>query len=63
MQPEEGHGEPAERVSLTRAEALRQMRRGKRYERYQAVVELHQQGFGGRAIARQMGLSRNTVRR
>jgi transposase len=63
VQLEEGHREPAERVSLTRAQAIRQMRRGKRYERYQAVVELHQQGFGGRAIARQMGLSRNTVRR
>lgn len=59
----EAHREAGERVSLTHAEALRQVRRGKRYERYQAVVELHQQGFGGRAIARQTGLSRNTVRR
>jgi transposase len=37
--------------------------RSKRYERYQAVVELHQQGLGGRVIARQTGLSRNTVHR
>jgi transposase len=60
---EEAPREAGERGSLTRAQALRQMRRGKRYERYQAVVELHQQGLGGRAIARQTGLSRNTVRR
>ncbi len=63
VQGEEAHPEAGERVSVTRAQALRQMRRGKRYERYQAVVELHQQGLGGRAIARQTGLSRNTVRR
>lgn len=63
VQPEEGYREPGEQVSLPRAEALHRMRRDKRYERYQAVVELHQQGFGGRALARQMGLSRNTVRR
>ncbi len=63
LQREEAHPEAAERVPVTRAEALRQVRRGKRYERYRAVVELHQQGIGGRAIARQTGLSRNTVRR
>jgi transposase len=62
-QPEAAYREPGEHISLTRAQALRQVRRGKRYERYQAVVELHQQGFGARAIARQLGLSRNTVRR
>ncbi len=48
--------------STTRAEALRQLRRSKRYERYQAVVTLHQQGLGARTIARQVGISRNTVR-
>jgi transposase len=45
------------------AESVRQVRRGKRYERYQAVVELHHHGLGRRAIARQTGLSRNTVHR
>ena len=54
--------EAEEDGALTRAEALRQMRRRKRYERYQAVLDLHQQGLGARAIARQVGISRNTVR-
>ena len=52
-----------ERSSLTPVEALHHVRHGKRYERYQAVVELHQRGVGRRAIARQTGLSRNTVHR
>lgn len=63
VQPEKAHREAGERMPHARAQALRQGRRGKRYERYQAVVELHQQGFGGRAIARETGLSRNTIRR
>jgi transposase len=63
VQTKEALREPGERVSLTRTEALRQMRRDKRYERYQAVVELHHQGLGRRAISRQTGLSRNTIRR
>jgi transposase len=54
--------EDGEETSTTQAEALRQMRRGKRYERYQTVVDLHRQGLGARAIARQVGISRNTVR-
>jgi len=49
-------------TSTTQAEALRQMRRGKRYERYHTVVALHRQGLGARTIARQVGISRNTVR-
>jgi transposase len=60
---EEAHHDSREQVAVTRAGALRQVRRRKRYERYQAVVVLHQQGTGTRAIARQTGLSRNTVRR
>jgi transposase len=48
--------------STTQAEALRQMRRGKRYERYQTVAALHRQGLGARTIARLVGISRNTVR-
>lgn len=55
--------EAGEQTPLTRTEMLRQVRRGKRYERYQAVVDLQQQGLGERAIAREAGLSRNTVHR
>ena len=54
--------EDGDETPTTQAEALRQMRRGKRYERYQTVVDLHRQGLGTRTIARQVGISRNTVR-
>ena len=54
--------EDGEQTSTTQAEALRRLRRGKRYERYQTVVALHRQGLGARTIARQVGISRNTVR-
>jgi transposase len=63
VQREDAHLEAGEGASLTRAQTLRQMRRDKRYQRYQRVVDLRQQGFGRRAIARETGLSRNTVRR
>jgi transposase len=59
---EETHQQEGEEFSTTRAEAIRQTRRSKRFERYQAVVALHQQGLGARTIARQVGISRNTVR-
>ncbi len=52
-----------EALPITRADAIRQERRGKRYERYQEVLTLRQQGRGVRAITRQVGISRNTVRR
>jgi len=52
-----------ETLPPTRAQITRQMRRSKRYERYQAVVNLHQQGKAVRAITREVGISRNTVRR
>lgn len=70
MEPREHEGErkdikrdAEEKVPLTRAELTRQVRRSKRLEHYQAVVNLHQQGMGVRAITRQVGISRNTVRR
>lgn len=63
MQQEEGHREAGAREPLPRAETLGRPRRGKRDERSQAVVELHRQGLGGRAIARETGLSRHTVHR
>jgi transposase len=60
---EEAHQQGGEEFSTTRVEALRQVRRSKRFERYQAVIDLHRQGLSARMIARQVGLSRNTVRR
>ena len=48
---------------LTKADQLRQMRRTKRKERYQTVVDLYHQGLGIRAITRQLELGRDTVRR
>lgn len=48
---------------LTRAERDRSERRERRLARYQAVLELDRQGGSIRAIARQLGLQRVTVRR
>ena len=59
---EEAHQQGGEEFFTTRAETIRQVRRSKRLERYQAVVDLHRQGLGTRTIARQVGISRNTVR-
>lgn len=47
----------------TRAERDRTERRERRLARYQAVLELDRQGGSSRAIARQLGLQRVTVRR
>jgi transposase len=47
----------------TRAEQRRQAARERRQARYQAVMDLHQQGIKTRAIARQLRMSRETVRR
>lgn len=49
--------------TLTKAEQKRQATRQRRLARYQAVLDLRQQGIGVRAIARQLGLGRQTVRR
>ncbi len=40
-----------------------QVSRSNRYTRYEAVRTLHQQAFSDRAIARRLGISRNTVHR
>lgn len=48
---------------LTKAEKNRQATRERRLVRYQTVIDLHRQGLKMRAIARQLGLSRRTVRR
>ena len=50
-------------IPLTRAERDRAERRERRLARYQAVLELNRQGGSIRAIARQLGLHRVTVRR
>lgn len=46
-----------------KAASLRQVRRERRLKSYEQVIALHDQGLGQRAIARQTGLSRRTVRR
>jgi transposase len=47
----------------TKIEARRLIQREKRLERYQKVIVLHQQSVGIRAIARQLDLGRDTVRK
>jgi len=48
--------------ALTRPQQLSRERRQRRFERYQQVLALHQRGISKRAIARQLGLERKTVR-
>lgn len=47
----------------TRAQEKSRLQRERRKARYEAVVQLHQQGMGKRTIARTLGLSRMTVQR
>jgi transposase len=47
----------------TKQERQRQACRAVRVARYEEVRTLHAQGLGNRAIARQLGISRNTVKR
>lgn len=47
---------------MTRSQQLSRERRQRRFERYQQVIELHQRGTSGGAIASQLGLNRKTVR-
>lgn len=54
---------PPPPIVTTRAEQARQQRRANRLDRYHAIQALHTQGYGIRAIARQLSLSRKTVRR
>ncbi len=46
---------------LTYAERKKKISRDKRISGYEEVMALHQQGLGQRAIARTLGMSRNTV--
>jgi len=48
--------------ALTRSQQLSHERRQRRCERYQQVLALHQRGISKRAIGRQLGLERKTVR-
>lgn len=48
--------------ALTRTQRLSRERRQRRFERYQQALALHQRGISKRAIARQLGLNRKTVR-
>jgi transposase len=53
---------PPPHGKLTQAEQFSEARRARRIERYQEVIELHQQKIPLRAIARSLGLHRGTVR-
>lgn len=54
---------PSSAPSTNRYEAEKVFRRQRRLARYEKVVSLHQQGLGSKRIARQLGMSRVTVRR
>jgi transposase len=48
---------------LPRGPTMRDIRRARRLERYQQVIELHRQGVSQRAIAKRVGVNRETVGR
>jgi transposase len=56
-------GQIGDDLSPSKAGRVRQLRREKRLERYQKVIELHQKGCGIREIARQIQIDRATVRK
>ena len=62
-QPELAESPEVSPPVLTATEQKQQATRQRRLARYQAVIELHQQGVGLRAIARQLDLGRRTVSR
>ncbi len=55
--------EPVLPKPRTRAEQIKHDHREHRYARYQAVIQLHEQGLSIHSIARQIGIARRTVRR
>jgi transposase len=50
-------------TGLTQYQRIQQERRQRRLARYQQVMQLHEQGVSMRAIAEQLGMGRQTVRR
>ena len=48
---------------LPRGPTLREVRRARRLERYNQVIELHHQGVSQRTIAKRLGINRETVGR
>jgi len=50
-------------IRISRAESRSRLRRQRRQDRYQKVVDLSRQGWGVRQIARDLKMSRRTVRR
>jgi transposase len=54
---------PAAANHPTRQNQLKQARRSRRLERYEAVLALDKLGLSRRAIGRELGISRNTVKR
>ncbi len=54
--------EPQQPRKLTRAEQLKQAARARRLQRYERVLARHRQGQSLRAIARELGIHRSTVR-
>lgn len=54
---------PAAHIHLATGSHLSQQRRTRRLQRYEQVIQLHQQGIGQREIARRTGIHRSTVRR
>src|SRR5260221_12209724 len=66
VEPELPHalvGQEIELASLTYAERKKKISRDKRYARYEHILALHQAGVSGRAIARELHMSRRIVQR
>jgi transposase len=56
-------GQEIELASLTYAERKKKISRDKRYARYEHLLALHRAGISGRAIARELHMSRRIVQR
>ena len=66
VEPELPHallGQEIELASLTYAEGKKKISRDKRYARYEHILALHRAGMSGRAIARELYMSRRIVQR
>jgi transposase len=61
--PQTQMGQEVELSSLTYAERKKKISRDKRYARYEHVLALHQAGMSGRAIARELQMSRRILQR